>query len=73
MSSEGSMNIDDDKLIKMIRAAATEQLPVAVMTVGEMRRFAKLVAEECAKVAEIEYMTPRDIARVIRGLYDTTH
>ena len=67
------MNIDDDKLIKMIRAAATEQLPVAVMTVGEMRRFAQLVSEECAKVAEIDGMVPRDIARAIRGLYDQTH
>lgn len=67
------MNIDDDKLIKLIRASATEQLPVAVMTVNEMRRFAQLVAEECAKVAEIEYMTPKDIARVIRGLYVKGH
>lgn len=67
------MKIDDDKLIDLIRAAATEQLPVAVMTVGEMRRFAQLVAEECAKVAEIDGMVPRDIARSIRGLYDQTH
>ena len=67
------MNIDDDKLIKQIRASATEQLPVAVMTVGEMRTFAKLVAEECAKVAEIEGMAQTDIARTIRGLYDQAH
>ena len=67
------MNINDDKLIELIRAAATEALPVAVMTVGEMRRFAQLVAEECAKVAEIEDMVPRDIARAIRGLYDQKH
>ena len=25
--------------------------------------------ERCAKIAEIEYMTPRDIARVIRSNY----
>ena len=67
------MNIDDDKLIELIRAAATENLPVAVMTVDEMRQFAKLVAEECAKVAEIEGMAQTDIARTIRGLYAHTH
>jgi hypothetical protein len=65
--------IKDEELIEMIRDAATEQLPIAVMTVKEMRRFAQLVAEECAKVAEIEYMTPKDIARVIRGLYVKGH
>lgn len=67
------MRIDDDKLIELIKAAATEQLPVAVMTVGELRRFAQLVAEECAKIAEIKDMVPRDIARSIRGLYDQKH
>ena len=67
------MNIDDDKLIELIRAAATENLPVAVMTVDEMRQFAKLVAEECAKIAEIEGMAQSDIARTIRGLYAHTH
>lgn len=67
------MNISDDKLIELIRAAATEQLPVAVMTVDEMRQFAKLVAEECAKIAEIEGMAQSDIARTIRGLYAHTH
>jgi hypothetical protein len=67
------MKIDDDKLIDLIKAAATEQLPVAVMTVREMRRFAQLVSEECAKIAEIENMAKKDIARVIRGLYDTNH
>lgn len=67
------MNIDDDKLIDLIKAAATEALPVAVMTVGEMRRFAQLVAEECAKVAEIEGMAQTDIARTIRGMYAQTH
>lgn len=67
------MKIDDDKLIELIRAAATENLPIAVMTVDEMRQFAKLVAEECAKIAEIDGMAQRDIARTIRGLYDHTH
>ena len=67
------MNINDDKLIELIRAAATEALPVAMMTVGEMRQFAKLVAEECAKVAEIDGMAQKDIARTIRGLYDQKH
>lgn len=67
------MNINDDKLIELIRAAATEQLPVAVMTVGEMRCFAKLVAEECAKVADMPNMAQSDIARTIRGLYEQSH
>lgn len=70
---EKEMQISEDKLIDLIKAAATEQLPVAVMTVNEMRRFAQLVAEECAKIAEMDNMAPVDIARVIRGLYDQTH
>jgi hypothetical protein len=39
--------ISDDELIGMIRNAATEQLPIAVMTVKEMRQFAQKVAMDC--------------------------
>lgn len=39
--------INDDELIDMIREAATEQLPIAVMTVKEMRQFAQKVARDC--------------------------
>ena len=67
------MKIDDDKLIDQIRGAAFEKLPIAVMTMYEMRRFAQAVAEECAKVAEIDGMAQTDIARTIRGLYDQAH
>jgi hypothetical protein len=43
--------IDDEELIQMIRGAATEQLPVAVMTLKEMRYFAQTVAARCAELA----------------------
>ena len=39
--------INDDELINMIREAATEQLPIAVMTVKEMRQFAQKIARDC--------------------------
>jgi hypothetical protein len=61
--------ITDDELIDMIRNAATEQLPIAVMTVNEMRQFAQKVAMECALISAIPNMTPRDITRVIKERY----
>jgi hypothetical protein len=42
---------DDEELIQMIRGAATEQLPIAVMTIKEMRQFAQKVATRCAELA----------------------
>jgi hypothetical protein len=54
----------------MIRNAATEQLPIAVMTVKEMRQFAQKVAMDCILIAAIPNMTPKDIMRVIKDRYD---
>ena len=61
--------IKDNELIEMIREAATEKLPIAVMTVKEMRQFAQKVAMECALISAIPDMTPRDITRVIKERY----
>ena len=61
--------IKDDELIEMIREAATEKLPIAVMTVKEMRQFAQKVAMECALISAIPNMAPRDISRVIKERY----
>ena len=60
----------DDELISMIRSAATEQLPIAVMTVKEMRQFAQQVATDCFLIAAIPNMTPKDIMRVIKDRYE---
>jgi hypothetical protein len=54
----------------MIRSAATEQLPIAVMTVKEMRQFAQQVATDCFLIAAIPNMTPKDIMRVIKDRYE---
>jgi hypothetical protein len=62
----------DDELIGMIRSASTEQLPIAVMTVKEMRQFAQQVATDCFLIAAIPNMTPKDIMRVIKDRYDLT-
>ena len=62
--------LTDDELIGMIRNAATEQLPIAVMTVKEMRQFAQKVAMDCILIAAIPNMTPKDIMRVIKDRYD---
>jgi hypothetical protein len=61
--------IKDDELIEMICAAATEKLPIAVMTVKEMRQFAQKVAMECALISATPNMTPKDITRVIKERY----
>lgn len=60
----------DEELIGMIRSAATEQLPIAVMTVKEMRQFAQQVATDCFLIAAIPNMTPKDIMRVIKERYE---
>lgn len=60
----------DEELIGMIRSAATEQLPIAVMTVKEMRQFAQQVATDCFLIAAIPNMTPKDIMRVIKDRYE---
>ena len=44
------------------------------LNVGELelrvsRAIAQAERERCAKIAEIEHMTPKDIARVIRSNY----
>lgn len=62
--------IKDDELIEMIRDAATEQLPIAVMTIKEMRQFAQKVAMDCMSIATIPGMTIKDIARVIKERYE---
>ena len=61
--------IKDDELIEMIRDAATEKLPIAVMTVKEMRQFAQKVAMECALISAMPGMAPKDITRVIKERY----
>lgn len=45
--------ISDEDLITVIRAAATEKLPIAVMSLNEMRRFAAAIARDC--IWHIEY------------------
>mgnify|MGYP003328023757 CR=1 FL=1 len=64
--------ITDDDLVDMIRGAATEKLPIAVMTVREMRQFAEKVAMDCVAIAEIPNMAKKDIIRAIRGKYEIT-
>ena len=62
--------IKDEELVDMIRASATEQLPIAVMTVKEMRQFAQKVAAHCVRVASIPYVTKKDFIQYIRKEYD---
>lgn len=64
--------IKDEELIDMIRASATEQLPIAVMTVKEMRQFALMVAANCIDIINMPDMTKKDIVRVIKERYDLT-
>lgn len=61
--------IDDQELIDMIRESATEQLPIAVMTVKEMRQFAAKVAEDCIKIVEQKDIYREDIVKTIRNKY----
>ncbi len=64
--------IKDEELIDMIRASATEQLPIAVMTVKEMRHFALMVAANCIDIINMPDMTKKDIVRVIKERYELT-
>ena len=62
--------IEDEDLIGMIRAAATERLPIAVMTMKEMRQFAQKVALDCAIISAVPGRTPDDITRMIKDRYE---
>jgi hypothetical protein len=62
--------IDDDELINMIRASATEQLPIAVMTVKEMRHFALMVALDCIDIIDRSGQTKGQMIRAIKDKYE---
>lgn len=62
--------INDDELIAMIREAATEQLPIAVMTIKEMRQFAEKVALDCIRIMQVPHITKKEIIHVIRNRYE---
>lgn len=51
--------IKDVELIGMIRESATEELPIAVMTVKEMRQFAQAVARDCAALGSASKIKER--------------
>ena len=55
--------ISDEDIIAMIVEAATEELPIAVMTVREMRQFAEKVAMDCVAIAEIPNMAVRALSK----------
>jgi aromatic ring-opening dioxygenase LigB subunit len=61
--------IADEELIDMIRASATEQLPIAVMTVKEMRQFAEKVALDCISMIGDVNIYREDILSAIRKKY----
>ena len=61
--------IEDEELIDMIRASATEQLPIAVMTVKEMRQYATQVARDIIKIIEQRDMYRENILTAIREKY----
>lgn len=63
--------IQDEELIEMIRISATEQLPIAVMTIKEMRRFAEQIAMDCVRIAKTPAIPKEDIIRVIKDRYAT--
>ena len=65
--------IEDEELIDMIRASATEQLPIAVMTVKEMRQFAQKVARDCIKIVEQKNYYREDIVKAIESKYGIKH
>lgn len=65
--------IEDEELIDMIRDAATEQLPIAVMTVKEMRQFAEKVARDCIKIVEQKNYYREDIVKAIESKYGIKH
>lgn len=53
--------ISDREIIFMVREAATEPLPIAVMTVREMRQFAELVAKDCIRIVRTSIDPIQDI------------
>lgn len=61
--------IEDDELINMIRDSATEELPIAVMTVKEMRQFAQKVAADCIEMAEFPDITIEQLIRWMKDRY----
>ena len=63
--------ISYEELVEMVREASTEQLPIAVLTIKEVRQFAEKVALDCINIVEMPDMAKKDIARVIRDRYVT--
>ena len=61
--------ISYEELVEMVREASTEQLPIAVLTIKEVRQFAEKVALDCINIVEMPDMAKKDIARVIRDRY----
>jgi hypothetical protein len=61
--------ISYEELVEMVREASTEQLPIAVLTIKEVRQFAEKVALDCINIVEMPDMAKKDIARVIRERY----
>ena len=61
--------INYEELVEMVREASTEQLPIAVLTIKEVRQFAEKVALDCINIVEMPDMAKKDIARVIRERY----
>ena len=57
--------ISYEELVEMVREASTEQLPIAVLTIKEVRQFAEKVALDCINIVEMPDMAKKDIARVI--------
>lgn len=62
--------ISDETLICMVRTAATEKLPVAVMTINELRHFAEVVAFDCIRIIERPDTTYEDIIKIIKERYE---
>ena len=62
--------ISDDELIDYIRQAATENLPIAVMTVKEMRQFAQKVALDCVEIVGRSDLNRNDVIKLIKERYE---
>ena len=62
--------LSDDELIDYIRQAATEKLPIAVMTVKEMRQFAQKVALDCAEIVGRSELNRNDVIKLIKERYE---
>ena len=61
--------ISYEELVEMVREASTEQLPIAVLTIKEVRQFAEKVALDCINIVEMPDMAKKDIARALRERY----